>query len=159
MTAVGCTGHQEMPEVAARHAQDQMQRLLGPLAGPELIGYSSLAAGADQMFADVVLSLGGQLRLIIPSDNYGSTFGGGTSLADYQRLLAQASDAETLDYPQPSEEAFFAAGKLIATRSDWLIAVWDGGPARGLGGSADVVAYARSHDKDVIVLWPKGVTR
>jgi hypothetical protein len=35
-------------------------------------------------------------------------------------------------------------GKVVVDRAEVLIAVWDGLPARGLGGTADVVAYAGS---------------
>ena len=43
--------------------------------------------------------------------------------------------------------------------ADLLIAVWDGLPARGLGGTADVVAYARDHGIPVSVIWPEGARR
>ncbi len=159
MTAVGCTGHQAMPDVAARHTVTELRRLLGPLAGGKLVGYSSLAAGADQMFAEVVLSLGAQLDLVIPSSNYDSTFTDADDLAAYRRLLQQATRIHRLDFAEPSEEAFLAAGKEVVRRSDWLLAVWDGAPARGLGGSADIVAFARAHGKEVKVIWPAGVAR
>ncbi|MFG2777635.1 hypothetical protein ACGFY7_07180 [Streptomyces prunicolor] len=42
---------------------------------------------------------------------------------------------------------------------DVLLAVWDGRPARGYGGTADVVTYAREHDVPVRVLRPEGATR
>ena len=40
-----------------------------------------------------------------------------------------------------------------------LVAVWDGQSARGLGGTADVVAYARERGKPVTVIWPEGASR
>lgn len=159
MTVVGCTGHQAMPEVARRHALAEMRRILVPFAGPDLVAYSSLAAGADQMFAGLVLDLGGQLKVVIPSSNYDATFTDAEDLAQYRGLLHRAAAVDMLDFDEPSEDAFFAAGKEVASRADWLIAVWDGAPARGLGGSADVVAYARANGKDVKIVWPVGVTR
>ena len=42
-------------------------------------------------------------------------------------------------------------------RSGVLVAVWDGQPARGLGGTADVVARQRGVPMEVI--WPQGATR
>jgi len=66
---------------------------------------------------------------------------------------------DTLAFREPSEEAFFAAGKAVVDACDWLIAVWDGEPARGLGGSADVVAYARNQGRRVDVIWPEGLFR
>ena len=38
---------------------------------------------------------------------------------------------------------YLAAGCRVAALADLLLAVWDGEPARGRGGTADVVAFAR----------------
>lgn len=43
--------------------------------------------------------------------------------------------------------------------ADALIAVWDGEPARGYGGTADVVDLARTRGLDVTVIWPDGASR
>ncbi len=40
-----------------------------------------------------------------------------------------------------------------------LFAVWDGQPARGYGGTADVVTRARDRGRPVRVIWPDGATR
>jgi hypothetical protein len=40
-----------------------------------------------------------------------------------------------------------------------LFAVWDGKPARGYGGTADVVAEARHWGIPVTVIWPDGASR
>ncbi|MDX3103586.1 hypothetical protein [Nonomuraea angiospora] len=40
-----------------------------------------------------------------------------------------------------------------------LFAVWDGQPARGYGGTADVVAEARRLEVPVRVIWPAGARR
>jgi hypothetical protein len=51
-------------------------------------------------------------------------------------------------------------GRAVGDRSNVLVAVWDGQPARGLGGTADVVvAYARERGVLVQVIWPEGATR
>jgi hypothetical protein len=52
-----------------------------------------------------------------------------------------------------------AASMLMIDTADELIAVWDGQPARGYGGTADVVAYARRRGKPVHVIWPDGAER
>jgi hypothetical protein len=44
-------------------------------------------------------------------------------------------------------------------QADRLFAVWDGKPARGYGGTADVVAYARERDIPLVVIWPDGEKR
>ena len=48
---------------------------------------------------------------------------------------------------------------MVPDRSSVLVAVWDGQPSRGLGGTADVVAYARQRSVPVTVTWPEGASR
>ena len=52
-----------------------------------------------------------------------------------------------------------AASNLMVDEADELYAVWDGKPARGYGGTADVVAYARGRGTPVRVVWPDGAER
>jgi hypothetical protein len=66
---------------------------------------------------------------------------------------------DTLPFEEPSEKAFFEAGKRIVDWADLLVAVWDGGPARGFGGTADVVRYAEERGRSLLILWPAGVKR
>lgn len=122
-------------------------------------GVSSLAVGADQRFATVVLQLGGVLRVVVPSRNYDSTFETPCERDQFERLLDQASHVEYLDNEAPSEDAFLEAGHRVVELCDVLIAVWDGLPAQGMGGTADVVAYARSLGRPVTVIWPAGTKR
>lgn len=42
-----------------------------------------------------------------------------------------------------------ATGLIVVERCDALLAAWDGEPAGGFGGTADVVAYARSRGRPV----------
>lgn len=82
-----------------------------------------------------------------------------SELAAFRRLLALASEEVLLPFSAPAEDAFWAAGREVVERSDKLLAIWDGLPAAGLGGTADVVRYARAAGKDVEVIWPAGAAR
>src|SRR5205085_8456166 len=99
-------------------------------ANDDLMGISSLAAGADQLFASLILEHGGQLHVIIPCRSYETTFPDKTDLERYKFLLSKAYNIETLSYPQPSDDAYLEAGRRVVDSSDLLIAVWDGKPAR-----------------------------
>lgn len=149
---IGVTGHQALPEstlpAITRAVRAQLE------AAADVTGVSSLAAGADQLFCSVVLGLGGELEIIVPSDHYESTLSG-SALLLYYRLLAEAKDVRRLDYARPSEEAFLAAGKEVVERCDLILAIWDGRPAGGLGGTADIVRYARQRGVPVEVIWPE----
>jgi hypothetical protein len=124
-----------------------------------LVGITSLAAGADQLFASEVLRANGSLEVIIPSDGYRKSFEEPLDRSRFDDFLARATDAVALPYPFPSEEAFLAAGIALVERCDVLIAAWDGMAARGLGGTADVVKYARSRARTVLIVWPDGLER
>lgn len=151
------TGHQNIPSSAVEFVRAEIAWVLAQAARP-LIGVCSLAAGADQMFAEAVLIEGGELHAIVPSEGYERTFDE-VQRAAYRGLLERASESETLNYREPSEEAFLAAGMRAVDICDELLAVWDGTPARGRGGTADVVAYAQQQGKPLQTIWPEGVVR
>ena len=127
--------------------------------GDELWGITSLAIGADQVFAELVLRAGGNLHVVIPSARYEKTFSADEELTRYETLLNAAAEIERLQFDEPAEEAFFAAGRRVVDLCHTLLAVWDGQPSRGLGGTADVVKYAQSSGRQVAIVWPTGVSR
>src|SRR5437660_10230237 len=141
MTTIGVTGHRRLSETARIYAEQTIASMLGDRREP-VIGLSSLAEGADQIFADVLLRSGGTLHAVIPCWGYASTLGE-IARQNYQRLLTAARSVTTLAYAKPSEQAFDAAGQYIVEHCDLLVAVWDGRPPDGKGGTADAVAHAR----------------
>jgi len=156
VTVIGATGHQTIPPEAASHIASEIDEVLR--SREELIGVCSLAAGADQLFAEAVLAMGGALHVIVPCERYDETLNG-ADLSRFRELLGSAEVVETLRHPEPTEEAFLAAGHRVADLCQVLVAVWDGEPARGLGGTADIVEYAREAGRGIVIIWPSGVTR
>lgn len=55
-------------------------------------------------------------------------------------------------FVESTEQAHLAAGQAVVDRSERLVTVWDGKPARGIGGTADIVSYARQKGVSVAVL-------
>ena len=158
VTALGVTGHQVIPNDAREMVVGAIREILSAADTP-LSARTSLAAGADQLFATELLRTGGCLHVVVPSGNYEETFTTGEDLALYRSLLEAADTVTRLDFEQPSEAAFLAAGKVVVDNCEVLVAVWDGEPARGLGGTADIVRYAQETGKAVIVVWPDGMGR
>jgi hypothetical protein len=118
-----------------------------------------LAAGADQLFAKALLGAGGRLHVILLCYGYEKTFSEQTDLDRFLDLLQRADTIETLDNPFPSEDAFLEAGQRVVDLSELLVAVWDGKVAKGKGGTADVVDYARERGREIVIVWPAGVVR
>ena len=153
----GVTGHQILPAAIVDRAVEHWHQVLP--AGEQLVGVSSLAEGADQLFAAHVLAAGGVLDVIVPCQDYPGSMVSDEGRARFAELRAAARTVTTLPYAEPSEEAFLAAGHALVDRCDHLFAVWDGRPARGLGGTADIVGYAHARGRPTTVLWVEGVVR
>ncbi len=151
---IGITGHQELDNEEWVRAE-----LLKVLRFPKtlLTGITSLAKGADQLFAEAILECGGTVEVIVPFEGYDDEFDE-EGRATYHRLLARASVAETLRGDASHEESYLRAGERVVDLSDLLIAVWDGKPAAGLGGTADIVGYAREQRKRLIHINPETKT-
>jgi len=148
---IGITGHQRLPDEAAwAWVRTSLLTLLE--SAESLTGLSSLAVGADQLFAEIVLALNGKLTVVIPFDDYETRFTEGRE--EFKSLLSRAADVVRLQRAQSDEESYYQAGRWIVDHSDWLMAVWNGLPSRGWGGTADVVAYAHKVGKHVVQIDP-----
>ncbi|MGW3658860.1 hypothetical protein ACWD6R_25710 [Streptomyces sp. NPDC005151] len=158
MKRIGVTGHRSIPEEAHAHVLAGIRAALRGLDG-SLEALSSLAVGADQLFADLALAHGAELTVVIPSGDYETSFAAGAELARYRSLKDRAAREVLLDFPHSTDEAYYAAGAYIADHCDRLLAVWDGRPARGFGGTGDIVTYARTLGRPVTVIWRDGVER
>jgi hypothetical protein len=155
---VGESGHQVIPAKALAHVRRELAAFCAGY-GPRLVGITCLAAGADQMFAEAVLAAGGQLHVVVPARRYEQTFEDPADYHRFQSLVARAAARDALDFDEPSERAYLAAGRRVVDLCDELVAVWDEKPARGLGGTADAVAYARAQGRPVTIVWEAGVDR
>jgi hypothetical protein len=157
MTRVGITGHRDLPEPTCRLVSAAIAAQLQRFESIE--GISSLAEGADQIFAEQVVKAGGALTAVVPSAHYGRSFETTAGGATYRRLRAWAREVIELPFSAPSAEAYWAAGQRVVGLADVLLAVWDGTPSRGVGGTADVVAFAEKRGVPTTILWPPGSRR
>jgi hypothetical protein len=158
LMVVGITGHQDIPPAARKFIEHRITDLFRSMPG-KWVGVSSLASGADQLFAKIALRMGAELYAVIPCANYESTFADKRALNLYQRLFQQAGKVEVLNYKAPSQSAFLHAGHRVVDLCQVVVAVWDGLNARGKGGTADIVRYAQKRAKEIVVVWPSGVSR
>jgi hypothetical protein len=157
---VGMTGHQGLPARTAELVTAALRDTLSSYT-LNLVGVTMLGPGADQLFARVVLELGGILYVVQPTvgTQYRDSFPDAEARRGYDELYGQASHVEALEHTESTEQAHMDAGKVVVDRSSLLVAVWDGQPSRGLGGTADVVAYARQRGVPLTVIWPEGAAR
>jgi len=131
---IGITGHQRISDPSTwpwvRNAiVEQLEN------AESLTGISSLAIGADQLFAQCVLEASGTLIAIIP-------------FPDYERTFKQSDE----------QQSYLDAGKLVIELCEVLLAVWDGKPAKGKGGTGDAVNFAISTGRLVVHINPDNCT-
>jgi hypothetical protein len=149
---VGITGHQRLePPEAWQWVTAAVRAELAQMP-PPLVGVTSLAIGADQVFAVLVLELGGAIHAVIPFADIERSFSP-EDLPVYRDLIKHA-EVEILRTPGSDEDAYLAAGRRVVDQTDTIIAVWNGEPAKGKGGTADIVAYARERGVPLIHVNP-----
>ncbi|HUE79584.1 MAG TPA: hypothetical protein VMN38_08135 [Sphingomicrobium sp.] len=177
--SVGVTGHRQSalpPDCLARlpgQVRDALKLLARGAAtvrdsAPECFGpgnsrfvfVSPLAEGADQIAAEIALELGFALQAVLPfaRDDYRRDFSGDRAGARFDALIARCESV--LELPgvrSDAPEAYMMAGRATVAHCDVLIAVWDGLPARGRGGTAEVVQLALKRGIPVVHLPVDGV--
>jgi hypothetical protein len=157
VTRIAVSGHRGLPAPTELLVEAALRTHLGAFR-QDLIGLSCIADGADQIFARVVLDLGGSLEVVVPARQYRAALPAWSHEA-YDELIARASKVHQCDAEESTSEAHQAASEAMVDQSDRLVAVWDGRPARAFGGTADVVDYARRRGLPVDVIWPHGASR
>lgn len=134
---------------------------------------SSLAEGADQVAVRALKAIElppgvtSRVEALLPfaREDFAETFETDEGRAGLKACLASAdSTIELADWSPPKspnadderrrDQRYAVAGDLILRQSDVLVAVWDGQPARGRGGTAETVAIALRQGRPVVWVNP-----
>jgi len=154
---IAITGHRGLPEDTRQLIDAAIRTALARAPRP-MTGISCLADGADQMFARAVLDAGGSLNVIVPAAQYRQGLPEESHYA-YDDLLSHADSVRQMPFSESTSEAHMAASRVMVEAADLLLAVWDGQPARGYGGTADIVHEAHNTATPVEIIWPTGAHR
>ena len=181
--AVGVTGHRAevLPEDSVPVLRERVRDVLRQIeqAGcdllererdcfadlpPKLRFVSPIADGADQIAAEVALELGWELQAILPFErgHYRASLANDAARERLDALLNRATCLlELPGDPSHGLDAYVMTGRATVAHCDVLIAVWDGLPPRGRGGTGEVVQLALTRGTAIIhvPLSPGGDTR
>jgi hypothetical protein len=128
---------------------------------------TALAEGADQLVSKEILKIpNSRLDVVLPMtiDDCLKDFADEESRREFMSLVEQTRsplclrkqnlehefDADTL--PEARKQAYETAGKYVVDHCDLLVALWDGQPARGQGGTADTVKYAKAINRPLVII-------
>ena len=151
---IGFTGHRQLAEPKLVSAAIRATLMdLKEAAPGEWLALSSIAAGSDTIFAQQAmrLNLAWQAVLPLPPAEFRNDFSP-SEWRDAESLLAEAEQVRVLTEKDGRNDAYLDAGMETVHESDVLLAVWDGAPARGKGGTADVVGYARELGHPIVII-------
>jgi hypothetical protein len=151
---VGFTGHRHLaqPEVSARAIRSALESLRREVPG-EWIALSSVAGGGDQLFVQQARELGLSRHVILPLPR--AEFARDFTPADWaavEEMLAAADHVSTVSEYGDRKDSYLDCGIETVNGSDVLVALWDGNNSRGKGGTADVVEYAKSIGKPMVII-------
>jgi hypothetical protein len=151
---VGFSGHRQLANSArvAIVIHDALESLRRKYPG-EWIALSSVANGSDQLFVHQARSLGLSWHAILPLSRVDfSTDFTPAEWSDVEKVLATADHVRVITEAGDREDSYLDCGIETVNGADILLALWDGEPARGRGGTADVVRYAQSIGKPVMII-------
>ncbi|MFG2648500.1 hypothetical protein [Streptomyces sp. NPDC048436] len=162
MIAIAVTGHMDLTEASVPLVRRALREALTPYRREGITGLSCVAGGADSLFAEAVLALGGRLVAVIPSRDYRERRVGAGHAETFDRLVEAADEVIVLDHAGAGADgqAYEDANRVLLRRADRLFAVWDGRSSTAPpGGTAAAVADARRAGLPVDVVWPDGAKR
>jgi len=155
---VGVTGHRTFHDLAGTQLLVD-SAIAEAITGCERVDFwTSLAEGADRLVAERVAAAHPDTRLhvVLPvhADDYCNDFVSAASVATFHRLLATAETVSVVgpDAGGTRESAYERAGLAVVGAVDTLIVLWDGKPARGRGGTAQMVEHAQALGRTVITV-------
>ncbi len=153
-TVVGFSGHRHLshPEGTRRLIAGALDDLAASF--PSLVAITSVAIGADQLFANEMLARDATLFVVLPFPR--ERFKRDFSPPDWaaaEALLARAARIEVAQGVAGDTSAYMEAGVRVVDAADIMMVVWEGEPG-GHGGTADVVAYTRDLGRPLILLDP-----
>jgi hypothetical protein len=151
---VGFSGHRvlENPAGVAKAVRTALAGLQADVPG-EWIALSSVAEGSDTVFVEMSTSLGLTWHAILPLPK--AEFQKDFSTEHWALVEAKLSKAEHVQVITENgsrEDAYLDCGVETVNGADVLLAVWDGQPARGKGGTGEVVEYARALGKPIVLI-------
>lgn len=150
--AVGFTGHRTIPQESKvrRLVFDYLARRKSTIEGL-VYGVSSAAAGGDLLFAETCIELSIPLQIILPfeQEQFRRDFDDPTWVR-VQHVLQKALSIEIITGNLSRDESYYECGIQTVQKSEILIAIWDGEPSKGRGGTQEIVHFAKNTGRPVV---------
>lgn len=153
--AIGITGHRFLGQTAELIPciDAVLDHITAHWSGATLTALSALAEGSDRLVARRIL-IRPHAKLVAPLpmsvEEYVQDFNSARSQEEFSELLAQADEIICFPSALTRPAAYEIAGQYIIGHCDVLIALWNGQPPHGDGGTGAVVALARAQKRPLV---------
>ena len=142
---IGVSGHRDICDESVLKAsvRMQMEGIRDQCPHTELVLLSSLAAGGDQICAEIAFEMGIAVYVPLPEaiEGYREDFSG-EDLVRFNRLVQKAEKVFAVADLPTKDEGYREAGLYVARHSHVLLALWDGHPGTKSGcGTAEAVGF------------------
>lgn len=171
---IGVSGHRELENIESiKSAVESLMTQIKELVGDEnrqtsslaeFVVISSLAKGADQLVTQAAIeNLNAKVEFVspLPVEDYRPDFVESQERELFHSFVEMDDNPTILNEhgrEQPfsagsdeRKQAYLDAGQYVVESCEILIVIWDGEPAKGLGGTGDVVEYAMKRNR--VTLW------
>jgi len=145
---VAVTGHRDITdqEVVTIALEKAISVIEQTFPGQTFRLLSPLAEGTDRLAARLILPRPGWTLwgiLPLPVEDYRRSFSSASARSEFDTLLKKTHTTLVLRAPVDRPESYQQLGVYLVDHCHVLLAVWDGLPARGPGGTAEIVSHAR----------------
>ncbi len=153
---LGVTGHRKLLNIDSliNVLHNKLQKLSNTYFFEAII--SPLADGSDRIVAKILMD-DFNAKLIVPlpfeKNEYKKDFSV-ISQKEFENFLIRSSRIyETGSLKDTTRnECYLNAGKEVVDQSDLLIALWNGKEANGIGGTGDIMKYAKENKKSILYI-------
>jgi hypothetical protein len=168
---IGVTGHRDLERDRKLQEVPRLVRNLLPESDAtplRLAAVSALAEGADRLIVEEVFAhedrrgQKARLEVVLPFEKMRyielQAFSAAAT-AEFEAWLERSTSIIELNgswEPNGRDASYAAAGQHVVNRCDILVALWDGKPSRGRGGTAETLLYAAELGKPCIWIATEG---
>ncbi len=164
---IGITGKQDIREdqIAFVHKkiEERINEILDENGTREFIGFTSLARGADTIFADVVKNkFHKPLQIVLPFsvDQYRQNFTNPEDLKTFDTWINEYANVKIIEKGNILDEktkntAYEETGRFLVDNCKEVIIVWDQSKPSGQGGTAEILGLIarRRPIKDINIIY------
>jgi hypothetical protein len=151
---IGATGHRKISQTKdlIESIHKTLQTILDNFPAERLSLISPLAEGADQIIAEIGSEYS-EVSLIVPlplpKEEYLKDFETRKGIQRFERLMNTAATIFNLPQAATHLTAYEQLGNYLVENCDLIVAIWNGEPELGKGGTGEVIQKALDNGKNV----------